>query len=198
MRDLPPHPSLFRFANLFEAQANLVSRHVWSHAVAAKLTLMQYRFLGRIASAALVVSLVAAATPAPRYVTRAGSAAPVTVTVFKDPNCGCCRSWVEHLRRHGFSVVVHDTSEVNGAKRTGRVPEPLYACHTAFVNGYVIEGHVPAADIQRLLRDAPKIAGIAVAGMPVGSPGMEMGTASEHYDVVAFNRDGRTHVFARH
>jgi hypothetical protein len=119
------------------------------------------------------------------------------ITVFKDPNCGCCKSWVEHLRKHGFAVVVHDTSDVGGAKRAGRVPEQLHACHTAFVNGYVIEGHVPASDIQRLLAEKPKMAGLAVPGMPVGSPGMEMGRV-ERYDVIAFNRDGTTRIFARH
>lgn len=122
----------------------------------------------------------------------------VSVVVFKDPNCGCCTSWVEHLRKHGFEVAVRDTSDVEGAKRTGRVPEQLHSCHTAFVGGYVVEGHVPAADIQRLLAEKPKVAGIAVAGMPVGSPGMEMGSRVDRYEVVAFSRDGSTRVFARH
>ena|SRR5438552_15822821 len=159
---------------------------------------MQYRSFARVASAALLAALVAASAPTPRFASRAESAAAVTITVFKDPNCGCCRSWVEHLRKHGFSVVVRDTSDVSGAKRVGRVPEPLHSCHTAFVNGYVVEGHVPAADIQRLLAEKPKIAGLAVAGMPVGSPGMETSARADHYDVVAFSRDGRTHTFARH
>ena len=159
---------------------------------------MKYRFPVRVASAALLVSLVGASAPAPRVASRIRSAASVTITVFKDPDCGCCRNWVEHLRKHGFRVVVHDTSDVSGAKRTGRVPNQLRSCHTAFVNGYVIEGHVPAADIQRLLRENPRVAGIAVAGMPVGSPGMEMGAQADHYDVVAFSRDGKTHPFASH
>jgi len=120
------------------------------------------------------------------------------VTVFKDPNCGCCKSWVEHLRKHGFDVAVRDTSDVSGAKRTGRVPEALHSCHTAFVNGYVVEGHVPAADIERLLKEKPHIAGIGVPGMPAGSPGMEMGGRVDRYDVTAFNRDGSTYVFAHH
>jgi len=140
----------------------------------------------------LLASLVSASAPAPPMDVRPH------ITVFKDPACGCCKSWVEHLRKHGFDVAVRDTSDVTGAKRTGRVPEQLHSCHTAFVNGYVVEGHVPAADIQRLLRDKPKIAGIAVAGMPVGSPGMEMGGRADKYDVIAFGRDGTTRVFARH
>ena len=121
-----------------------------------------------------------------------------TVTVFKDPNCGCCKAWVEHLRKHAFTVVAKDTSDVATFKRSGRVPERLYSCHTAFVNGYVIEGHVPAEDIKRLLSEKPKIAGLAVGGMPIGSPGMEVGKRKDPYDVVAFTRDGGTTVYAKH
>lgn len=154
---------------------------------------MQYRVLARFASIALLASLGSAPAPATSL-----PAAASRVTVFKDPNCGCCKSWVDHLRKHGFDVVTRDTSDLGGPKRTGRVPEPLHSCHTAFVNGYVVEGHVPAADIQRLLREKPKVAGIAVAGMPAGSPGMEVGGRIERYAVIAFNRDGSTRVFARH
>jgi len=155
---------------------------------------MQYRALVRFASVALLASLLSASEPA--------SFDPVgprpRITVFKDPDCGCCKSWVDHLRKHGFDVAVRDTSDVAGAKRTGRVPEPLHSCHTAFVNGYVIEGHVPAADVQRLLLEKPKVAGIAAPGMPAGSPGMEMGGRVDRYDVIAFHRDGTTRVYARH
>lgn len=154
---------------------------------------MQYRVLARFASMALLASLVSASAPAASL-----PAAASRITVFKDPNCGCCKSWVEHLRKHGFDVVTRDTSDLSGPKRTGRVPEPLHSCHTGFVNGYVVEGHVPAADIQRLLREKPRVAGIAVAGMPAGSPGMEMGSRVDRYEVIAFNRDGSTRVFARH
>ncbi|HJQ18985.1 MAG TPA: DUF411 domain-containing protein [Gemmatimonadaceae bacterium] len=153
---------------------------------------MKYRGLIRLAGMACLATLSAAAAPVRR------SPAPTHIVVYKDPNCGCCRSWVEHLRKHGFDVAVHDTSDVSGAKRTGRVPEQLVSCHTAFVNGYVVEGHVPAEDIERMLAAKPKIAGIAVPGMPAGSPGMEMGGRADHYDVMAFTRDGRTSVFARH
>jgi hypothetical protein len=154
---------------------------------------MQYRALLRFTGVALLSLLASAARPAAPL-----PPAPIRVTVFKDPECGCCKSWVDHLRKHGFEVIARDTSDVTGAKRTARVPEPLYSCHTAFVSGYVVEGHVPAADIQRLLREKPKIAGVAVAGMPLGSPGMEMGNRRDRYDVIAFNRDGTTRVFARH
>ena len=120
------------------------------------------------------------------------------ITVFKDPNCGCCKEWIEHLRKHAFRVTAKDTNHVSGIKRSGRVPSQLVSCHTAFVNGYVIEGHVPAEDIKRLLKEKPKVAGLAVGGMPIGSPGMEVGNRKDKYDVIAFNRDGSTQVFARH
>ena len=120
------------------------------------------------------------------------------VTVFKDPNCGCCKEWIDHLRKHAFKVTAKDTTDVAAIKRSGRVPSQLVSCHTAFVNGYVIEGHVPAADIKRLLKEKPKVAGLAVAGMPVGSPGMEVGNRKDKYDVIAFTRDGGTSVFAKH
>ena len=155
---------------------------------------MKYRVLARYAGVVLVASLTSASVPSERV----NPAITDSVTVFKDPNCGCCREWVEHLRKHAFKVAVRDTSDVTGAKKTGRVPESLHSCHTAFVGGYVVEGHVPAADIRRLLKDRPKIAGIAVGGMPVGSPGMEVGSRRDPYEVVAFTRAGATSVFARH
>jgi hypothetical protein len=158
--------------------------------------MMNTRLVLRIAgTAALAVgTMTVAAAAAHRH---AETPEPVTVTVFKDPNCGCCKLWVDHLRKHAFTVVAKDTSDVAAVKRTGRVPEQLHSCHTAFVNGYVIEGHVPAEDVKRLLAEKPRVAGIAVAGMPIGSPGMEMGDRKDRYDVVAFNRDGTTRVFAK-
>src|SRR3954466_651437 len=101
---------------------------------------MQYRVLMRGACVAILASLVAAWAPQPS----ASSGTGPHITVFKDPNCGCCKSRVEHLRKHGFDVAVRDTSDLSGAKRTGRVPQQLVSCHTAFVRGYVVEGHVPA------------------------------------------------------
>src|SRR3982750_2212488 len=115
---------------------------------------MQYRLVPRITCVCVLALLLSASA------TRFASAAPV-VTVFKDPNCGCCKSWVEYLRKHSFKVITRDTSDLSGVKGTARVPAQLHSCHTAFVNGYVIEGHVPVADIEHLLRDKPKVAGIA-------------------------------------
>ena len=153
---------------------------------------MRIGALPRLLVIAAVASLTSASAPA------SSALPPPTVTVFKDPNCGCCKLWVDHLRKHAFNVIAKDTSDIYGPKRTARVPEKLYSCHTAFVNGYVVEGHVPAADILRMLNEKPKIAGIGVGGMPAGSPGMDFGDRKDKYDVVAFNRDGTTRVFASH
>lgn len=141
----------------------------------------------------MLATLVSASAPATR-----AAAAPTRITVFKDPSCGCCRKWIEHLKKHGFDVISRDTSGMDRVKSTGGVPANLRSCHTAFVKGYVIEGHVPAADIQRLLAEKPKLAGVAVPGMPAGSPGMEVGGRVDKYDVVAFTRAGDHKVFASH
>ena len=122
--------------------------------------------------------------------------APVEVTVYKSPTCGCCSKWVDHMTASGFKVTAHDTSDMQAVRTKMGIPAAMTSCHTAVVNGYLIEGHVPAADINRLLRDKPKIAGLAVPGMVTGSPGME-GSRSDPYNVMAFG-DGKTSVFARH
>jgi hypothetical protein len=117
------------------------------------------------------------------------------ITVYKDPSCGCCKNWVEYLRKHGYAVDTKDTPAMAEVKRTLGVPDAVKACHTAVVNGYLIEGHVPAADIARLVREKPKVAGLAVPGMPMGSPGME-GPQKQHYQVLSFDKNGKTRVFA--
>lgn len=122
--------------------------------------------------------------------------APVEVIVYKSPTCGCCSKWVDHMTASGFKVIAHDTSNMQAVKTTLGVPDAMASCHTAVVNGYVIEGHVPAADIQRLLREKPNVKGLAVPGMVMGSPGME-GSRSDTYNVIAFG-EGKTSVFARH
>lgn len=131
--------------------------------------------------------------------TLAHAAGRPTLTVYKDPSCGCCTKWVEHLRGAGLRPVVHDRTDMDSLKDSLGVPTMLRSCHTAVAGRYVIEGHVPAADVERLISSAPKdIIGIAVPGMPAGSPGMEMGGRTDHYDVVAFTADGATKMFARH
>jgi hypothetical protein len=130
-------------------------------------------------------------------VAEAGDAA--SITVYKDPSCGCCTKWVEHLRSAGLRPVVHDRGDMDALKDSLGVPASLRSCHTAVAGKYVIEGHVPAADVTRLLSAKPKgVVGLAVPDMPVGSPGMEMPGRRDRYDVVAFSANGKTSVFARH
>jgi hypothetical protein len=119
------------------------------------------------------------------------------MVVTKDPTCGCCSGWVEHIRAAGFEVEVLETTQVNRVKTRLRVPRDLASCHTAEVGGFVIEGHVPASAVRRLLSENPQAVGLAVPGMPVGSPGMEVeGTTPEVYEVVLFGSFGQR-VFAR-
>ena len=125
-------------------------------------------------------------------------AAAQTIEVVKSPYCGCCTQWVEHLRAEGFEVRVVEAEDVTPAARQAGVPDDLRSCHTATVEGYAIEGHVPAADIRRLLAERPDAAGIAVPGMPIGSPGMEQGDKRQAYSTILFGRGGRRQVFARH
>lgn len=118
------------------------------------------------------------------------------IKVYKSPTCGCCEKWVEHLRTEGFAVVTHDVADVTPIKLENGVKPEFSACHTAFVGGYVVEGHVPASDIRRLLAERPAVAGLAVPGMPVGSPGME-GPKPVAYEVLSFGAQG-VRVFSQH
>ena len=118
------------------------------------------------------------------------------VTVHRDPSCDCCGAWGEHLRSAGFPVRIIETSNLNAIKKRLDVPADLLSCHTAQVSGYVVEGHVPAGAIRRLLAEGPQARGLAVPGMPAGSPGME-GGAPDTYQVVLFGPEGRR-VFARY
>lgn len=118
------------------------------------------------------------------------------VVVHKDPNCGCCGAWVEHMRTNGFQVKVVETGNLEAVKRRFGVPDQLASCHTAEVAGYVMEGHVPAVAIKRLLKEKPAVRGLAVPGMPQGSPGMEVPSGKKDpYDVVSFDRSGRAKVY---
>lgn len=119
------------------------------------------------------------------------------VMVYKSMNCGCCADWVNHMRSNGFDVKTKDVEDVSPYKTRYGVPAELQSCHTAIVNGYVIEGHVPAKDIKRLLEEKPKITGLAVPGMPIGSPGME-GPVQQPYEVKAFDKAGNRSVYARY
>ena len=121
-----------------------------------------------------------------------------TVTVYRQKECECCGRWAAHLRKAGFPVKVIDVADVTATKVKYAVPEKLRSCHTALVGGYVVEGHVPADVIEKLLAEKPKdIVGLAAPGMPKGSPGMEMGGEKDHYEILAFDRHGNSTVYAR-
>jgi hypothetical protein len=119
------------------------------------------------------------------------------MVVTRDPNCGCCRGWVTHMRKAGFPVEIVEVADVTPLKTRLGVPDSLMSCHTAEIGGYVVEGHVPAEAIKRLLIERPKVTGLAVAGMPVGSPGMQVPGQAPEDDVVIFSAS-RQHVFARY
>ena len=131
---------------------------------------------------------------------RPALATPTRIEVFKSPTCGCCSAWIEHMSGAGFAVDARDVDQeaLYALKaRSGITPE-LASCHTAFVDGFVVEGHVPAADIERLLTERPDAIGLSVPGMPIGSPGMEMGNQREAFDTVLLLRDGSIEIFERH
>lgn len=121
------------------------------------------------------------------------------VVVYKTATCGCCGSWIEHMEAAGFDVEVHDISQANltSVKSQHSIDRKFWSCHTAEVDGYLLEGHVPASDVVRMLAEKPEIGGLAVPGMPPGSPGMEMADRSMHqpYNVMAFNKDGSADVY---
>ena len=119
------------------------------------------------------------------------------ITVYKTATCGCCSLWVDHLKAAGFEVKAVDVEDIAAVKTTYGVPAALQSCHTAVVSGYAIEGHVPADAVARLLKERPPVAGLAVPGMPVGSPGMEVGNRRDPYSIMSFDRTGKSAVFER-
>jgi len=143
----------------------------------------------------LLLSLASAHSGDAANARRATPAKPVAIKVYKTPSCGCCKTWVQHLRDNGFRVETMDMPDLSAVKAKYGVKPALQACHTAIVNGYVVEGHVPADVITKLLKEHPAVLGVAVPGMPSGSPGME-GGPKERYDVLTFDRAGRTKVYA--
>ncbi|SNS19610.1 Uncharacterized conserved protein [Noviherbaspirillum humi] len=124
-------------------------------------------------------------------------AAPTAMNVYKNAGCGCCEGWIKHLEAAGFRVSAQDVPDLAAYRKKYGVPEELAGCHTGVVQGYVIEGHVPAAEVQRLLKEKPKARGLSVAGMPMGSPGME-GGSDDTYDVRLIKADGASSVYRRY
>lgn len=128
----------------------------------------------------------------------AGAESLPEVVMYKDPNCGCCGVWAERLEAEGFRVKTIPSADMESVKKRFAVPQRLTSCHTARVGNYVIEGHVPASAIKRLLREKPAVAGLSVPGMPLGSPGMEVPGKKDPYDVVSFDKAGKTAVYESH
>lgn len=126
------------------------------------------------------------------------AAAGPRMTVYKSPSCGCCTAWAERMQVAGFAVSTVDDNNMTAVKERAGIPYGMGSCHTAEVGGYVIEGHVPAQDIQRLLREKPRARGLTVPGMPTGSPGMEQGSRVEPYTVFLIREDGTTEAWAEH
>jgi hypothetical protein len=146
-------------------------------------------------------SATSAAVPTELAVATGAAAADAAelpvVHVYKTPTCGCCADWVDHIEAAGFRTEVQDLPDLTAVRQRAGVPNGLASCHTALVGDYVIEGHVPASSILRLLQERPQAAGISVPGMPMGSPGME-GPWKDPYDVILFTRDGRGMVYESH
>jgi len=120
---------------------------------------------------------------------------PAEMTVYRSPTCGCCGKWIEHMKKHGFVIKDIQTADMDAVKRRLGVPKELESCHTAVVDGYVIEGHVPAGDVKKMLQTKAVVAGLAAPGMPSGSPGMEMGGRKDSFSVIAFDKNGKTQTF---
>lgn len=143
-----------------------------------------------VTAASLVTVAASAQRPAPQG---------PTVQVYKSPTCGCCANWVKHLQANGFATRVMETESIDEIKAQHNIPAAARSCHTAIVDGYVIEGHVPAADVKRMLKERPAVLGLAVPGMPIGSPGMEVPNVKPSpYNVVSFDRSGQLKVYSSH
>ena len=143
--------------------------------------------LRTLGAGALLLSPLMAAAQAPKA---------LAIDVYKSPTCGCCEDWVKHLRDNGFTVATHDVDDTGLYRKKSGIPERFGSCHTGVIQGYGVEGHVPASDIKKLLATRPKAAGLAVPGMPVGSPGMEYGPRKDPFDVLLVKSDGAASVFS--
>lgn len=151
----------------------------------------------RAANRRSLLLTVLATTPLQTGRARAAQSVPAArLEVWQDPNCGCCEGWVAHMRAAGFEVVARKVADVVPVKVSSGVPEALWSCHTALVDGYVIEGHVPATDVQRLLAERPRAKGLSAPGMPPSSPGMDIPGVA--YEVILFGAPGGERLWARH
>lgn len=161
-------------------------------------TLVGIAFVGVLAAASFAISTAGTLnTTAEEVVQQQTALAPesITITVYHSPSCGCCSGWIEHMQAQGFQIDDRLMDDLEVIKQEHNVPSDLASCHTSIVNGYVIEGHVPAEDVKRLLEEQPDVAGIAVPGMPVGTPGMEAGDQRESFTVISFDQRGNREPF---
>ncbi len=124
--------------------------------------------------------------------------AETTMTVYKSATCGCCKKWITHMEENGFKVEGVDVQNMDAVKQKIGIPGKLASCHTAIVDGYIVEGHVPATDVKKLLAEKKDVLGISVPGMPVGTPGMEMGDRVDRYDVISFNKEGHLEIWQQY
>ncbi len=156
------------------------------------------RLIGQGACLLLSVFILAACTPSTSQTSHSpGDQAKAELVVYKTPTCGCCKKWVTHLEEAGFKVKTTDLEDLSPIKTQFSVPQNFRSCHTAVVDGYVVEGHVPADVIEKMLSEKPDIAGISVPGMPIGSPGMEVeGRPADRYKIIAFDKAGKGRVYA--
>jgi hypothetical protein len=143
----------------------------------------------------MMIGMLAVAIPAAACSKPAKAA---ELKIYKSPYCGCCGAWVDHVRTSGLKVVVQETEDVTPIAMKLGVPDAMRSCHTAVIDGYFVEGHVPVTDIRKLLRERPKARGIAVPGMPIGSPGMEQGNRRDAYDTQLVMHDGSSRSFVKH
>lgn len=153
------------------------------------INLIFRRFIALVAIAFIVLLTIT---------TTAQAANLPEATVYRDPACTCCGGWMKHMQAQGFTVKNVPTADMMTFKHEQGVTDNLASCHTAIIDGYVVEGHVPGDDIKQLLAQKPNVKGIAVPGMPVGTPGMEMGNKKDSYAVISFDKQGQTKVFKQH
>ncbi len=155
---------------------------------------MKKRVTVVVSAVAGLFALTAAVVVAQQAGARQAADKPA-ITVYKSPTCGCCTMWADHMSRNGFAVKQVNVDDIDAVKQSYGVPRALSSCHTGLVNGYIVEGHVPADAVSRMLKEKPAIAGIAVPGMPVGSPGMEQGSRKDPYSIMSFDKSGKTAVY---
>ena len=128
----------------------------------------------------------------------AGNDLAKEITVYKNPECGCCNKWIDYLKSFNYKVTEKNTRQLLSLKKKMGIPEKLAACHTAVIDGYIVEGHITHRDIKKLLLFRPDVKGIAVPGMPFGTPGMERGDTRQNYNVISFDKDGNTEIFSEY